>query len=804
MNRSIATVILTAAVAWLQPGASAAAGPVSPAVPQKARPIPFRDVRLTGGPLKQAQDLDGRYLLSLSPDRMMAFLRQAAGLEPKAPGYGGWDGADRQLTGHIAGHYLSGVSLMFAATGDARFKERADYLVSELKAVQDKHGDGYIGAQTDRTKTPGKALYDQVAAGDIRSAGFDLNGMWSPWYVQHKIFAGLRDAYRFAGSAPALEVETRYAAWAERVLSKLDDAQVQKMLGTEFGGMNEVLADLYVDTGDARWLRLSDRFEHRAIVEPLARGEDILRGKHGNTQVPKLLGSLARYVATGNAADGAAASFFWDRVALHHSFATGGHGRNEYFGEPDALGDILEGRTAETCNVYNMIKFARALFALDPQIRYADFHERALFNHILGSMDPADGATCYMVPVGQGVVREYQDMEEDFTCCVGSGMESHALHGDGLYYESGDTLWVNIYAPSTADWKAAGVRLTVTTSFPEGEDAAIAVAMKKARRFTMALRRPSWAGEGFSVKVNGQAVKDPAPAGSYVRILRKWRTGDRVELVLPKALHLEPLSGAPGRAAILWGPLVLAGDLGPVPARQPRDEAVATAETASRWPTTPVFVTAETSLDGWIQPAEGRPGVFRTAGAGRDRDVDLVPFYRLHRRVYAAYWDILMPAEWTEREAAMKAAEEARRRLEAATVAFAQPGQMQAERDLAMQGGKTTPVQLRGRYGRRAADWFSFDLAVDPAAPLRLVVTYNRDERADRAFAVLVDGRKVGEERIARRSPQEREAFFDVVYALPAEVVAGKTKVTVRFEGIDGRETAAVFGIRVVRGDRSP
>ncbi|MBP1770450.1 MAG: hypothetical protein H6P96_1068, partial [Candidatus Aminicenantes bacterium] len=364
----------------------AAAGPVKPAIAPKARPIPLRDVRLTGGPLKQAQDRNAAYLLSLSPDRMMAFLRKAAGLEPKAPGYGGWDGDDRQLTGHIAGHYLSGVSLMFAATGDPRFKERADYLVSELGAVQDKHGDGYIGAQTDRAKTPGKALYDQVAAGDIRSAGFDLNGMWSPWYVQHKIFAGLRDAYRFAGNRDALEVETRFAAWAENVLAGLDDAQIQKMLGTEFGGMNEVLADLYTDTGDARWLRLSDRFEHRAVVEPLARGEDILRGKHGNTQVPKLLGSLARYVATGNAADGAAASYFWDRVALHHSFATGGHGRNEYFGEPDDLGAILEGRTAETCNVYNMIKFARALFALDPQMRYADFHERALFNHILGSM----------------------------------------------------------------------------------------------------------------------------------------------------------------------------------------------------------------------------------------------------------------------------------------------------------------------------------------------------------------------------------------------------------------------------------
>jgi DUF1680 family protein len=784
--------------------AGASGGPAKPVVAAKARPIPLGDVRLTGGPLKVAQDMDGRYLLSLSPDRMMAFLRKAAGLEPKAEGYGGWDGEKRQLTGHIAGHYLSGVSLMYAATGDRRFKERADYLVAELAAVQAKHGDGYIGAQEDRAGVPGKTLYAQLAAGDIRSSGFDLNGMWSPWYVQHKIFAGLRDAYRYAGNREALEVETRFAAWAESVLAGLDEAQIQKMLGTEFGGMNEVLVDLYADTGDARWLRLSDRFEHEAIIEPLARGEDILRGKHGNTLVPKLLGSLARYVYGGDKTDGAAATFFWDRVALHHSFATGGHGRNEYFGEPDKLNDMIEGRTAETCNVYNMIKFARALFALDPQMRYADFHERALFNHILGSMDPADGTTCYMVPVGQGVAREYQDMERSFTCCVGSGMESHALHGYGLYDESGDTLWVNIYAPSTAEWKSTGVSLTMTTTFPEGDEAALTLSTGKPRRFAIALRRPYWTGEGFAVKVNGRAVKDPGPAGTYVRINRTWRTGDRIEIVLPKTLRLEPLPDNPERAAILWGPLVLAGDLGPIPERRPRPKPGEKPAPVPPRPTTPVLVTDKATPADWIKPTDGEPAVFRTAGVGRDRDVDLVPFYRLQRRLYAAYWDILTPRAWEERAAALRAAAEARQALEASTVAFVQPGQMQAERDFNQRGGTTSPVQLRGRYGRRAADWFSFDLPIDATGPLTLVVTFSTDERAGRAFAVLVDGRKVGEQRISRRAPQEKEEFFDVSYALSAEAVAGKDKVTVRFEGIEGLETGTVFGIRLVQTAKRP
>jgi len=804
MNRFAALpVILFVSIVIVHPSLSKASGdPAKPVISPKARPIPLSDVRLTGGPLKTAQDQNAKYLLSLEPDRMMAFLRKAAGLEAKAEGYGGWDGPDRQLTGHIAGHYLSGVSLMYAATGDPRFKERADYLVAELKAVQDKHGDGYIGAQTDRNKVPGKTLFEQLTGGDIRSGGFDLNGMWSPWYVQHKIFAGLRNAFRFAGSQAALDVEIKFGAWAERIIKNLSDEQVQKMLMTEFGGMNEVMVDLYADTGDTRWLAVAAKFEHRFIIEPLSRHEDILQGKHGNTLVPKMIGALARYLYTGNEADGRASLFFWDRVALHHSFATGGHGRNEYFGAPDRLDEMIEGRTAETCNVYNMIKMARAFFALDPQVRYADFHERALFNHILGSMDPADGATCYMVPVGQGVSREYQNMTQSFTCCVGSGMESHALHGDGLYYESGDTLWVNIYAPSKATWKSAGLSLEMKTGFPEGSEAVLLLELRVPKKIILALRRPYWAGEGFGVKVNGVPIKDPAPAGSYVRIERTWKTGDTVELVLPKALHLEALPDNFERAAILWGPLVLAGDLGPIPPRRPRGESGQTATPltpAPARPTTPVLVTGEKSVDRWVLPVEGKSGDFRTSGAGGDRDVDLVPFYRLQRRLYAVYWDIMTPESWDRKAAAMKAAEEAKGKLEAATVAFAQPGQMQAERDFNQMGGTSTPVQFQGRYGRRATDWFSFDLPVDPSSPMVLVVTYNTDERANRRFAILADGRKIGEEAIARRSPEAREKFFDIEYPIPADIVAGKTKVTVRFEGLEKSETGTVYGIRIVR-----
>ncbi|MGA2796554.1 MAG: beta-L-arabinofuranosidase domain-containing protein [Thermoguttaceae bacterium] len=786
--------------------ASNAAAPINPiknAIPYAAKPLPLSDVRLTGGPLKNAQDLDAKYLLELQPDRMLAFLRQRAGLEPKAEGYGGWDGGrGKKLTGHICGHYLSAVSLMYAATGDARYKQRADYIVNELKEIQDKRGDGYLGAITDGKGTDGRLLFEQVAKGDIRSGGFDLNGLWSPWYVEHKIFAGLRDAYRYTGNPQALEVEIKFAAWAEGILSKLNDDQIQRVLNTEFGGMNEVTADLYADTGDKRWLALSDKFEHRSIVEPLAEGKDILAGKHGNTLVPKMIGELMRYVYAGNEIDGKAAMFFWDQVALHHSFATGGHGRNEYFGPPDKLDSIIEGRTCETCNVYNMLKMSRSLFSIRPDIRYADFHERALYNHILGSIDPTDGSTCYMVPVGQGVEREYERnmLGGGFTCCLGTGMESHALHGYGLYYESGDKLWVNVYAPSTAQWKSAGVNLVMDTDFPEGESATLKLSMQLPKQLNLALRRPYWAGDGFSIKVNGEALGDLPPPDSYVEIERLWEDGDTIALTLPKTLRLEPLPDNKRRVALMWGPLVLAGDLGTAQFGGGRRGRGAAAASANQ-PTVPVFLAVDKPVADWLKPVADKPGEFRTDGVGRSKDVDFVPFYRLHRHTYGVYWDLFTLQEWEQKSNAYAAEQEKQQKLKEATVAFVQPGEMQPETDFNFQGEDSKAVRVQDRAARRGSKWFSFDVPVEQDHPMTLIVTYNSGERKLCTFDILVDGKKVGEQKIGPITPEQDGHFFDIEYKIPAEMLAGKAKATVRFEATDNNEIAAVCALRMIRAD---
>jgi DUF1680 family protein len=782
-SRSEFLQLLAGGSAWLATSGFASA--LRPPVDGGARPLPLTAVRLTGGPLKQAQDLDAAYLLSLEPDRMLAFYRRRAGLEPKAPGYTGWDADGRQLTGHIAGHHLSAVSLMWAATGDVRFKQRADLIVAELKIVQDANGDGFVGALSGV-----REALAEVGKGNIRSANFDLNGLWSPWYTLHKTFAGLRDAYRHTGNRTALEIETRFAQWAARYLEPMSDEQIQKMLGTEFGGMNEVMADLAADTGDRRWLDLSYRFEHKAVLDPLQRGEDALNGLHGNTQVPKLIGSAERYANAGDPRDYAAASTFWTRVVGHHTFATGGHGKDEYFREPDRLASIADGRTAETCNVYNMLKLTRLLFAFKPDVRYAEFHERALFNHVLGSMDPADGATCYMVPVGRGVRREYADMRRSFTCCVGTGMENHALHGLGLYYEAGDRLWVNLYVPSVAQWASAGVVLTMETSLPEGEAATVTVKMQAPRAFTLALRRPSWAGDGFAVRLNGRPLTVASGPGSYVEVAREWRTGDTLALTLPKVLHLERLRDDPKRAAVLWGALVLAGDLGPQPRRSedgdgdgPED-----ATTAS-----PVLVTARPVTE-WLKPVAGQPGSFRTVGVGAD--VVLSPFYRLHRRVYTTYWDLLTPAENTARLKAIEAEAARARRLEAATVAFVAPGDAAGDRTHNQQGESTSVVRTDGRPGRRSAKWFSYDLPLAGGPAATLVVTYNRDNRRARSFEIVVDGEPIAQERI----PFDSESrFYDREYALKPALVQGKTQITIRFQAQEGNEIAPVYGLRLIR-----
>ncbi|HET8783815.1 MAG TPA: glycoside hydrolase family 127 protein, partial [Pyrinomonadaceae bacterium] len=516
----------------------------------------LEDVRLLDGPFKHAMARDAEYLLHLEPDRLLSGFRKEAGLTPKAEVYGGWE--SMTIAGHSLGHYLSACALMFASTGDARFRERVNYIVGELETCQRANGNGYVAAIPN-----GKKIFQEVSTGDIRVKPFDLNGGWVPWYTLHKLFAGLLDVHRYVHNAKALTIAVNLADWADLTLAKLTEEQFQRMLDCEHGGMNEVLAELYARTGNEKYIRLSRRFHHKAVLEPLARREDRLQGLHANTQIPKLIGLARRYELTADATDKAAALFFWQRVVHRHSYVNGGNSDGERFGPPDKLSDRLSENMSETCNTYNMLKLTMHLFEWHPSAEYADYYERALYNHILASQNPDDGMVCYYVPLKTGSRKVYSKPFDDFWCCVGTGMENHAKYGEAIYFHDTDGVWVNLFIPSELTWREKGFTLRQETRYPEADKVSFAIKSRRPVNLALRLRYPAWADNGVMVKINGRPQTVDQNAGSFVEIRRLWKNGDRIELTIPMSLRLEMMPDNPRRVAVLYGPTVLAGELQP-------------------------------------------------------------------------------------------------------------------------------------------------------------------------------------------------------------------------------------------------
>ncbi len=753
-------------------------------VPERVRreavAFDLADVRLLNGPFKRAMELDGKYLLMLEPDRLLSWFRKEAGLKPKGEVYGGWEA--QGVAGHSLGHYLSACAMMFASTGDARFRDRVNYIIAELELCQKANGDGYVAAIPE-----GKRIFREVAAGDIRSKGFDLNGGWVPWYTLHKIYAGLLDAHQYTANEKALAVAIKLADWADKTVGHLTDEQFQRMLVAEHGGMNESLAELYARTGNEKYLRLSRRFHHRAVLDPLTREEDRLAGLHANTQIPKLIGLARRYELTGDETDKRAASFFWERVVHHHSYVNGGNSEAEHFGPPDKLNDRLTVNTTETCNTYNMLKLTRHLFEWRADARYADYYERALYNHILASQNPEDGMFCYFVPLKPGAEKTYSTPFDSFWCCVGSGMENHTKYGEGIYFKSGDALWVNLFIPSELSWKEKGLTVRQETRFPESDTVTLTFNSRKPVQLALRLRYPSWATGGMSVKVNGKPQAVGSKPGSYVEVRRTWKTGDRVEMKIPMSLRLEALPDNPNRAAILYGPVVLAGELGP------EEEAK-----VGGLVFVPAMVSENRPVAQWVKAVAGEPLTFRTQGAGQPRDVTLYPFYKMHGRRYSVYWDLFTQQQWSARSLEYAQELVRARQLELITADFAQPGAMQSERDHNMQGEHTQAGEHSSHKWRHATDggWVSFDMKVPADRGVALVVSYWGSDAGDRTFDILVDGVKVATQTLNNDKPGQ---FFDVTYPIPRELTLGKQQVTVRFQARPGNTAGGLYGLRMLK-----
>jgi DUF1680 family protein len=750
----------------------------------KAYPFDLQDVRLLDGPFHDAMLRDQKYLLELDSDRLLHNFRVTAGLPSTAQPLGGWEEPTGELRGHSVGHYLTACAMMFASTGDARFKDKASAMVAELAKVQQSlpskgFNQGFLSAYPEE-------FFDRV---DKRVQ------VWAPYYTLHKIMAGLLDMYLYCDNRQALDVVTKMADWVKFRVDRLTDEQQQAALNTEHGGMNEVLANIYTVTGNPEYLRIAHKFDHKRLFDQWAAGEDRLDGLHGNTQFPKVIGAVREYELTGDKRFYDIASFFWQRVALNRSFVIGGNTDGESFFPIDQFSKHLGPSSTETCNTYNMLKLTRHMFALEPSTEKMDFYERGLFNHILAAQDPDTGMMCYYVPLRPGAFKTYSTPDKSFWCCVGTGMENPAKYGDTVYFHDDQSLYLNLFISSQLTWNDKGLVVRQETGFPEQETTRLTFSCKKPVRLALKVRYPSWVQSGMALSINGKSEPITAKPGSYASIEREWKTGDNVQVRWPMSLRTEAMPDDPNMVALLYGPIVLAGDLGKDGLNQ-NTRYGPSAPQLGRVPSVvvPAFVGDVKGVLAKVRPSAGAPLRFQTSGLAQPRDVQLVPFYKASDIRYTVYWKVFSAAEWDKRKAEIAAAESRRAEIERRTVDAVDISSEQSERDHNLQQQNSRKGEFEGKATREARNGaFSYDLKVLPDKPMLLVCTYIGSEGRPRSFEIWVDGEKIATQSLEIH-PTE---LFDVEYKLPETLTRGKQKITVKFQALPNSTAGQVLDVRV-------
>ncbi len=744
----------------------------------KAYAFDLSDVKLLPGMFTQAMQEDVKYLLLLEPDRLLSDFRAHSGLQPKGKKYGGWESSG--LAGHTLGHYLSALSMHYASAGDKEFLKRVNYIVDELDECQRARKTGYIGAIPNED-----SLWMEVAKGNIHSRGFDLDGAWSPWYTVHKIMGGLLDAYLYCHNNKALKIEKGIADWTGKEIANLDDSLIQKMLVTEYGGMNDALVNTYAITGNKKYLDLSYKFYDRRILDSLAEKTDVLPGKHSNTQIPKIIGSARRYQLTGDKKDSAIANFFWQTVTKHHSYATGGNSNYEYLSAPDQLNDKLTDNTTETCNTYNMLKLTRELFVTNPSASLMDYYEKALYNHILASQNHETGMVTYFVSLRMGGKKEYNDEYNSFTCCVGTGMENHVKYGENIYYRSKDgSLYINLFIPSILTWKEKDVTVKQETGLPSTDKTAFTINTSAPQSFAIRIRKPHWS-EGVTVKINGALKNVSADKDGYIVLNRKWMNNDKIEFITPLDFYTEAMPDNPGRRAVFYGPVLLAGLLGD---KEPEPSDI------------PVFVTSDNDANKWIQEDRQSPLIFHTTSNVTIDKIKLIPFNRTADQHYTVYWDVFTPAQWVKQKKIYEEEKQRKKELELHTVDVLRIGEMQPERDHNLVAAKTFTGDDHNRKWRTAEDsgYISFEMKIDPSEKNTLVCTYWGMDNRGRNFDIFVNDTKIASEDLNKFKSSK---FYEIAYAIPQETTTNKTTAVIKFVPKPHNSAGPVYGAKMVKGD---
>lgn len=740
-------------------------------------------VRLEDGPFLHSQRLDQEYLLALEPKRLLAPFLREAGLPADAEPYGNWE--SQGLDGHTAGHYLSATSLMFAYTGDARFRDRAEELVAGFAAAQRAIGTGYLGGVPQSA-----ALWAEVATGRIRPTTFTQDGRWVPWYNLHKTFAGLIEAHRSAHLEGALGVVTRLADWWLGLAARIDDHDFELMLDTEFGGMNESFADLARITGRDDHLAMAKRFSHRAILEPLARGEDRLTGLHANTQIPKVLGYQRVAELTGEPSYARAASFFFDTVAHRRSTSIGGHGVREHFHAPDDFHAMTEDREGpESCNSYNMVRLAGDLYADTGDAGYLDYIERTLHNHVLSAQHPEHGGFVYFTPMRPDHYRVYSQPENSFWCCVGTGMEAHARHAAYLYAERDGRLAVNLFIDSSIEWRGMTVTQRATGAPVFGAELTVSAAHPV--RGAIDVRVPSWVEGDPRVTVNGEPFA-ASRADGYLSVEREWADGDTLVVVLPASPRFERLADGSEWVSVAWGPTVYAAvgdsdDLTGLLADAGRMSHIARGSLA---PLTTAPIVADTDAGrAMTGTADGDIVLATDLGA-----VTLVPFARVHDARYTLYFPVGADAE--ARRGQLRDRDQWQLGVDARTQDFITLGEQQPESDHGFRGDGSEAGRDGETPWRRTSTTMTATL-LDWKRVARSVRLSWLDGDGNVGYELVANGIPVA--TIAREGGDISPVVCTEEYELPAELAAmdvERIELTVR--AFAGRRTDRITELRLL------
>lgn len=765
--------------------------------------FPLGDITLLDGPLKHARDLNVQVLLKYDCDRMLAPYRKEAGLQPRKPSYPNWDGLD----GHVGGHYLSALAIN-AATGNEECRKRMEYMISELQLVLDANNQrpeawchNYIGGVPNSAK-----MWTAFSKGDFGP----YFGTWAPFYNIHKMYAGLRDAWLYCGNEQAKNLFLKFCDWAVDITRDLNDGQMEKMLGNEHGGMNEVLADAYAITGEQKYLDCARRFSHRMLLVPLENGKDCLDNMHANTQIPKVIGyqriaELAHDVQYHNASE-----YFWEIVTRQRSLALGGNSRREHFPTKENCIDYINDIDGpESCNTYNMLKLTEDLNRVKPNGMYGDFYETAMFNHILSAQHPQHGGYVYFTPARPRHYRNYSAPNEAMWCCVGTGMEDHGKYGQFVWtHDKGvkaedDALYVNLFVASELNWKDRKMVIRQQTAFPYAESSVVEVAKGKGT-FILKVRKPSWC-ENFTVKGVGFDA-DSYEENGFVCMKRKWKKGDQVKISMPMHAYIKPMINVPQYVAIMYGPILLGMKTGTEDMRSliADDSRFGQYAGGKKLALDEAPILLPKHLDGIaknLKPVPGKPLHFKLATHMENTiDGELQPFFEIHDSRYMMYWLALGENDYKAYMQKLADEEKARQALEARTVDKVNPGEQQPETDHRMETDDSNKGNTEGIFFRDAKDghYFSYLMQTKGETNLSLQLKFwGQDEWRTSEFDIYVNDKLLCSVNNSHR--WRTTQFKTVDYAIPSEFVKGKKEIRVKFVAHKGKQVGQIYGVRLVK-----